>query len=362
MSVNIEIIDHTMHWIAGRQPAIADYPALVALMKKYPVACLDFLSCDEPLSHYMRCALPVRIEAIPCMAELSRIGLSGHRNIAIKWKHGQGNTGDLSELLDVTVDLFDQVFLKLTDAPALDNTTLGNYVNLLESRHVSGLIYCDDESRLEPQSVLKRLRHLRQKACCALEFCGGNAHGLATANTFAALCAGITRVHTSVGGTEKAVGAAMEEMLMCAKRFLRMDNVAHTENLASDCEAIMQTAQVEIPLNKAIIGKDIFAHESGIHVDGVIKNPKLYESIEPQEVGLTRRLVIGKHSGQKSIRMKLTEWGFETTDELTDCLIAQVKQIAAKQQHALADSQLKDLYDKTARGFLLAPMGCGEVC
>lgn len=345
MDGKIELIDHTLGWIAKKQVENTDYRSLLTRIGKYPIAMLDFPSCGGKLGSLLCHFYPVRVEVSPQKEDLIRAYTCEFSHIALTWRHGQEDAQALKDMISVASGLFEGIFLKLLNASELPEDIILQYLDFVRENHLSGLIYCDKESVLEPQTAFDRLLRLRERASCKLEFCAGNAYGLATATTFAALRAGVRTVHTSVGGAVVSGGSAMEETLMCAKRFLDLPNAPDTTSLAQDCEALLKTADIDVPLNKAVIGKDIFAHESGIHVDGVIKNPWLYEAIEPREVGLTRRLVIGKHSGRASIRMKLAEWGIDATEELTAHLTEQVRELAVSQRHALADIQLKHLYE-----------------
>lgn len=112
----------------------------------------------------------------------------------------------------------------------------------------------------------------------------------------------------------------------------------------------MECLGVELSVNKAIIGRDIFAHESGIHVDGVIKNPKIYEAFAPEEVGLARQLIIGKHSGTASLKAKFLEWNVRLTEAGANLLLKEVRRVAVKQKCPLSDVQLKQLYCERISG------------
>ncbi|MFP3154932.1 hypothetical protein LQZ18_11025 [Lachnospiraceae bacterium ZAX-1] len=227
-------------------------------------------------------------------------------------------------------------------------SAISKYAVIMPDTASKRIIYRDTDSLLDPRTTYKTMQNLLSglgDEKCLLEFCAGNAYGMATANTLAAMKAGVCRVHTSVGGIVPGGGAAMEEVLMCAKRFLHSANEKDTATLANDCAAVLAVMGLEVSLNKAIIGGDIFAHESGMHVDGMMKNPTLYEAFVPDDVGLSRRLVVGKHSGRKTVRMKLSEWGISATDDISDNLTRFAKQLAVKQRYALTDKQLMDLYD-----------------
>ncbi|MGB9858786.1 MAG: homocitrate synthase/isopropylmalate synthase family protein, partial [Moorellaceae bacterium] len=95
---------------------------------------------------------------------------------------------------------------------------------------------------------------------------------------------------------------------------------------------------------KPIVGSNMFAHESGIHVNGVLKNPQTYEIFAPEEVGLKRRIVIGKHSGTAALKMKLAEYGIILGEQDSAALLQQVRAAAVELKRSLLDQELIYLY------------------
>jgi homocitrate synthase NifV len=106
----------------------------------------------------------------------------------------------------------------------------------------------------------------------------------------------------------------------------------------------MAAAGRTIPVWKSVIGTNMFAHESGIHADGVIKNPKTYEVFSPDEVGLVRQIVVGKHSGGKTIQLKFHEYGIELSKEEAAELLPRVRTMAIELKRALFDKELLYIY------------------
>jgi homocitrate synthase NifV len=208
---------------------------------------------------------------------------------------------------------------------------------------VKTFIYSDGDSRLNPLSTYNILTALAQRIPVKLEFHGHNAYGLATANSLGAIEAGVEGIAVAVGGVGLRGHAASEEMLMACKQLLGK-KITKTEILAGSCLEILRSIGVELPRTKAIVGQDIFAHESGIHVDGVLKNPQLYEAFSPEEVGLTRKLVIGKHSGTASIQSKFREWDVSVSTIDTQYLLKKVRSLAVLQKRAIDDDTLWQLY------------------
>ena len=100
-------------------------------------------------------------------------------------------------------------------------------------------------------------------------------------------------------------------------------------------------------MSKPIVGSNIFAHESGIHGDGVLKNPLTYEVFSPEEVGLERQMVIGKHSGSAAVRSKFTrEYGIELGDEEAQDILARARLMSIDKKRALFDKELMYIYEE----------------
>jgi len=109
-------------------------------------------------------------------------------------------------------------------------------------------------------------------------------------------------------------------------------------------EYVAKASARAIPVWKAIVGTNVFAHESGIHADGVIKNPKNYEVFNPSEVGLTRQLVVGKHSGSHTILHKFKEFGIDLTDKEANEILVMARSMAVDLKRPLFDKELMYIY------------------
>ncbi|MBI2956054.1 MAG: 2-isopropylmalate synthase [Acidobacteria bacterium] len=149
--------------------------------------------------------------------------------------------------------------------------------------------------------------------------------GLAVANSLAAVRAGARQVECTINGIgERAGNASLEEIVVAlavrqasfgVNTNIRLNQIYATSRLLSEITG------VAVPPNKAVVGANAFAHEAGIHQDGIIKNPLTYEIIPPEAVGVPgRQLVLGKHSGRNALRARLKELGYELSDvELAEC-------------------------------------------
>jgi 2-isopropylmalate synthase len=166
--------------------------------------------------------------------------------------------------------------------------------------------------------------------------------GLAVANSLAAVRAGVRQIECTVNGIgERAGNASLEEVAVALA--VRKENFGVTTGIRLDqlfpaSRLLTEITGAQVAPNKAVVGANAFAHEAGIHQDGIIKNPLTYEIISPQTVGVPNRsLVVGKHSGRHALRMTLKDLGYEASDtELAEIykrvttLADQAKQVRAR--------------------------------
>ncbi len=179
--------------------------------------------------------------------------------------------------------------------------------------------------------------------------------GLATANTLAAIAAGVDQIEGTINGIgERAGNTAIEEVALAletrsdryaAKTSLVLNEIYPTSRLVS------KLTGMSVPGNKAIVGDNAFAHESGIHQDGMLKNRTNYEIIKPETIGLgAGRLVIGKHSGRHAFKQKLAELGYPCNDEQLNTVFEKFKALADLNKQ-IRDEDIRSLFDgNTASG------------
>ncbi|GFP21211.1 2-isopropylmalate synthase [Candidatus Hakubella thermalkaliphila] len=215
------------------------------------------------------------------------------------------------------------------------------------------LRFCDTLGILDPFRTYQIVRYLKEQVDLDIEMHTHNDFGMATANALAGAKAGASYINTTVVGLgERAGNAALEEVVMAMKHIGRLDLGIKTEKLRQLSEYVAQASGRTIPVWKAIVGVNVFAHESGIHADGVLKNPLNYEAFSPEEVGLQRQLVIGKHSGKASILAKFREYGIELSEEEAEAILRHVRATAVQLKRALFDKELVYIYENFKEGKL----------
>ncbi len=150
--------------------------------------------------------------------------------------------------------------------------------------------------------------------------------GLATANTLAAVEAGFGAPQTTVCGIgERSGNASFEEVCMSLQVLYRRRTGIRTERIFRLAELVEKYSGVPIPVHKPVVGTNSFAHEAGVHVAAVLKNPLTYEPFPPKRVGRTRRFSLGKHSGTRLVELELRRGGFLVTRDQARELTARLK-------------------------------------
>ena len=188
--------------------------------------------------------------------------------------------------------------------------------------------------------------------------------GLALANSLAAIDAGVRQIECTINGIgERAGNASLEELAVALhvrqNRYKVVTNIK-LEMLYPTSRMLSTITGVSVPPNKAVVGANAFAHEAGIHQDGILKNPLTYEIIVPEKVGVPKRtLVLGKHSGRNALRSRLEELGFKTSDaELVECYRMAMLQADAEKE--ITDRDLISIIHKVRRGQSPAPATPGS--
>jgi 2-isopropylmalate synthase len=169
--------------------------------------------------------------------------------------------------------------------------------------------------------------------------------GMAVANSLAACEVGARQVECTINGIgERAGNAALEEIVMALKT--RYDFYGLTTNIKTERLYPLTITGLKVQRNKAIVGQNAFAHEAGIHQDGMLKERSTYEIMRPEEVGVPKTdLVLGKHSGRHALRDRVTELGYHLSDEQLETLFNDFKALADKKKEVY-DEDLAVLIEK----------------
>lgn len=229
------------------------------------------------------------------------------------------------------------------DATRTDLDFLKRVYSKAENYGADRVHIADTVGAITPQGITFLIKELRKVTDVQIAMHCHNDFGLAVINSIYGLLAGGSAVSTTVNGIgERAGNASLEELIMSLKLLYGKDLGFKTKYIQELSELVSKKTGLEIPYNKPIVGKNVFRHESGIHVDAVIEEPLTYEPYLPELVGQRRQLVLGKHSGCRAVKAKLDECGFKVTNDQLCQIVKKVKESREEGKY-IDDDVFKDI-------------------
>lgn len=230
------------------------------------------------------------------------------------------------------------------DASRAGFSFLVELIRMLRREGVTRFRYADTLSVHHPGTIYARISTLLT-VCppdIELEVHCHNDFGLATANTLAGIEAGAKWASTTVLGIgERAGNTALEEVVMGWRHLYHGECAVRSDNLRSLAEFVSRASGRELPETKPLLGRLAFAHESGIHVDGMIKDRRTYQSFDPAELGTDHVFVLGKHSGRSSVRQALLMEGVDADERTVEALLLRIRHTADKRKGVVGTGELK---------------------
>ena len=265
--------------------------------------------------------------------------------IAVKF---QGNSQFVFKRLQETISYACDRGLYISvggeDSSRADENFLLDVALAAQNWGASRFRFCDTVGILDPLTTHKKVQQLVDKLVIPVEMHTHNDFGMATANALAGIRAGATSVNTTVNGLgERAGNAALEEVVMALKRIYGINIGIDTTKFKEISDFVVKASGCDVPPWKAIVGKNAFTHESGIHGHGVLQNPATYEPFSPEEIGRERRLVIGKHSGKHLITNFLQQYNIALTQAEIRSLVDAVKNLSVELKRNLTPDELLNL-------------------
>ena len=232
------------------------------------------------------------------------------------------------------------------DASRADREFLVEFIEKAKSVGADRFRYCDTVGVMDPFSIRENIKYIYDKTGSDIEMHTHNDFGMATANALAGVMGGASHIGVTVNGLgERAGNAALEEVVMALKHVHNIDLGFDTGMFKDVSHYVSDAAGRTLPEWKAIVGANMFRHESGIHADGAIKNPKNYEAFDPAEVGLTRQIVIGKHSGKAGIVNKFAEYHINLDANMAQQVLERVRAVSVCVKRPLFDKELVQIYN-----------------
>lgn len=215
---------------------------------------------------------------------------------------------------------------------------------------------CDTIGVLTPSASKKLIHDVMANVDIDVEFHAHNDFGLAVANSLAA-CEAAAQfekrklwVSTTVNGLgERAGNVPIEVFIMNLHTHYGVSKY-QTEHILPLCKHVEKASGLLIPLNYPVVGGNMFTHKSGIHVDGVLKNPQLYEAFDPAKLGMQRTIALGKHSGKASIKHKLEQLGLTASADAIEFMRLEVSRVGEIKKRNITDEEFISIYETATRG------------
>ena len=237
------------------------------------------------------------------------------------------------------------VCVGMEDASRADRDFLLRVATAAQAAGAERIRFADTVGVMEPFGVLDTIKALRSATDLDIEMHAHDDLGLATANTLAAAVAGATHLNTTVNGLgERAGNAALEEVVVGLRQLYGIETGVDLREFP-ELSARVETASGE-PLGwrKSLVGKRVFSHEAGIHVDGMLKDLANYQGVDPAVVGRSHQFILGKHSGSSAVMSVFAEMGLELEKPEATMLLGKVRQFVARHKRPPESFELLALH------------------
>jgi homocitrate synthase NifV len=231
------------------------------------------------------------------------------------------------------------------DSSRADNEFIKEVMLLGNAIGADRFRYCDTVGILTPTKTYENVKELADTELLDIEMHMHNDFGMATANSIAGYEAGAKSANTTVIGLgERAGNASFEQVLMSLKHQFSEQRTISPIKLQELVQKVSIASNHQISCDRPIVGHDIFTHESGIHVNAMIKNNLAYEAFTPEGVGLERYFPIGKHSGTSTLFYHLNAIGITPAKEKIQNILPKVREIVTQRKRVLNPEELRELY------------------
>jgi isopropylmalate/homocitrate/citramalate synthase len=223
------------------------------------------------------------------------------------------------------------------DATRADMNYLIEFINSV-SKKVDYFLPCDTLGILTPFQTYNFIKEIKQNCNCKIGMHVHNDFGQATANTLAGLEAGADLFSGTFNGLGERTGnAPIEEVIMALKIQYGLDLDVKYKLINNICSSVERYSKVKLQKHKPISGRNAFSHESGIHVDGVLKYPLNYENFDPGIIGRRREIIFGKHSGKSGLKCL---FGDRLSDEILSDILRQIKAKSQLEKRAFSEKEI----------------------
>jgi len=237
------------------------------------------------------------------------------------------------------------------DSTRTDMDFLLKFARMVRDAGADRLRFCDTVGYVDPVATYDMVKTIVDEVGIDIEMHCHNDMGMAVANSLAGVRAGAGWIGATMNGLgERAGNAALEEVVMALKITMGVDVGVDTTMFKEVCDYVALASHCELPIWKPIIGERVFSHASGIHANGVIKDPRNYETFLPEDVGMSgRRINIGKHSGMAAVRNRYSSLGIELTEQEARELLEILRVETVELKRTPTAGELKDIYEEYKR-------------
>ena len=253
----------------------------------------------------------------------------------------------IENLVPLALDLGLDVCVGMEDASRADRYFLLKVAEAAREAGASRIRFADTLGVMDPFTVRERIALLRSVVDLEIEMHAHDDLGLATANTIAAVLGGATHVNTTVHGLgERAGNAALEEVVMGLRHLHKLDPGVDMRRFQVLSNLVEMASGRQVGWLKSIVGQGVFTHESGIHVDGLIKDRQNYEGFDPAELGREHLFVLGKHSGGHAVRRMFTELGIPLSFHQTERVLQRLRSFVTRTKRSPELEELRTFVDE----------------
>ncbi|WP_320047005.1 homocitrate synthase [uncultured Ilyobacter sp.] len=232
----------------------------------------------------------------------------------------------LKDVVNYAIHKGCKVSVGAEDASRTDMDFLIEFYKTAEELGVSRVRYADTVGALDPFGVYENIKKIRSEINIEIDFHGHNDFGMATANALAACRAGAKYISATINGIgERAGNTSLEEIVASLKYIGKYKTDFDMKQIPVLSKYVEKASGIKLSKNKPLVGEAVFSHESGIHVDGLLKDRRTYEFIDPTEIGRESKFVLGKTSGKASVRNAMKELGMKLDDDKISQILERVR-------------------------------------
>jgi len=306
------------------------------------------LGLSARLITWNRALVPEIKASIACGVQAVDISLSVSDQMIVHKLHKSRD--DVKEQLKIALGFAKQHDLYVSvggeDASRADLSFLVELMKITRAMGGDRFRFCDTLGIMDPFTTFDKVTFLRKAVPeVDIEVHTHNDLGMATANAIAGVRAGAKFVNTTINGLgERAGNAALEEVVMGLKHACGIETGVETHRFREMSLFVAKASHRPLSVSKPVVGSRVFAHESGLHADGVIKDPRNYEGFDPAEVGLTRSIVVGKHSGTGGLIERYRSMGIAIGRKQADHLLELTRAMSCKRKRDLTNCELIAIY------------------